>query len=295
MTLCLLPAQTGTATLSAPDAFPALADLPLTCHDGWSLEQLQIGFPDVRAVSRVRALADGVYDDTFFLGARAVTLTLRIASATATQAALDAIMPFLSPRIRPVLTWSLAGSPTNLRSLTLRGVDAPVVIDGPSYQRVVVSFVSTESFMRSGDEHCVAAIAQPNLGRTYDLTFDRVYSSTSPTVQFTVNNAGNAPAPWRATINADAVNPSITVNGLLMSFSQNGGVTLTGGDQLFVSVDQRLAERSPFPLTPVYDRMNFYDWRWDNFLLLPGPNLIEFAIAPGGDSLMTFCWHDTWL
>jgi hypothetical protein len=291
VTACLLPPAPGSATLSCT----GLLDLPLTCEQGWSLEQLQIGFPSVRAVVRSRALDDGVFDDTLFVGARAVTLTLRMATATATQAAIDAIMPFMSPRNRPTLTWALAGSPGNLRSLELRGVDAPVVIDGPSYQRIVCSWVSTEAYLRGGDEHCVTVDALPTEGRTYDLTFDRVYTSLGPVVSFNAFNAGTAPARWRAIITADVVNPRVIINGVPMTFNQNGGVTLTGTDELFIDTGLRRVEVSPFPLTPVYDRLNFYDWRWDDLLLQPGNNLIEFGVSTGDDSSLTFCWFDSWL
>jgi hypothetical protein len=291
MTACLLPPAPGSATLSCV----GLLDLPLTCEQGWSLEQLQIGFPAVRPVVRSRALDDGVFDDTLFVGARAVTVTLRMATATATQAAIDAIMPFMSPRQRPTLTWALAGSPGNLRSLTLRGVDAPVVIDGPSYQRIVCSWVSTESYLRGGDEHCVAAVAQATEGRTYDLTFDRVYSSVSPSVSFIVNNAGTAPARWRAVINATATDPTLTINGVPMTFNQNGGVNLVGFDQLFISTAERSVLITPFPLSSAYDRVNFFDWRWDELLLQPGDNLITFTVSAGNNSLLEFCWYDSWL
>lgn len=295
MTTCLIPAAPGTAVLSGPGSYPALLDLPLSCEDGWSLEQLQIGFPAVRPVVRNRAIADGIFDDTRFVGQRAVTLTLRMATPTATQAALDRLLPYLSPRQRPVLTYALAGSPTELRSLTLRGVDAPIVIDGPSYQRIVASFVSTDSYLRGGSEHCEVVQSPTTTGRTYDLTFDRVYSLTSAVVSFNAYNAGTAPAPWRATIDATATNPILTVNSIPMTFNQNGGVVLTGTDQLFIDVDRRSIDVSPFPLTTAYDRVNFFDWRWDDLMLQPGNNLIEFQIAAGGSSQLEFCWFDTYL
>lgn len=295
MSVCLLPPQTGSATLSAPLSLVGLLDLPLTCEEGWSLEQLQIGFPAVRSVVRSRALADGVIDDTIFVGQRAVTLTLRIASPTATQAALDRIIPFVSPRERPVLTWSLAGSPTEVRSLTLRGVDAPVVIDGPSYQRIVVSFVSTDPYIRSGAEQCVSAVANAEPGRTYDLTFDRVYASTLPSVTFNVFNAGTAPTPWRAVIGATVTDPVLTINAVPMTFDQNGGITISGTDQLFIDSGFRTIEASPFPLTSVYDRVNFFDWRWDDLLLLPGNNSVTFTVSPGDSATLDFCWFDAYL
>lgn len=294
MTTCLVPAAPGSAVLSSPDSFPSLPDLPLTCEDGWSLEQLQIGFPAVRPVVRNRAIGDGVFDDTLFVGARAVTITLRMATPTATQAAIDRAMPFMSPRNRATLTWSLAGSPTDVRTLNLRGVDAPIVIDGPSYQRLVLSFVSTESYLRGPVENCVLLTAPPTTARTYDLTFDRVYQTVSPVVSTTITNAGNAPAPWRAIINADAVNPILSINGIPLAFNQNGGVNLTGVDQLYIDAGRRSILITPFPLTSAYDRVDFFNWRWDDLLLQPGNNLIEFQIAAGGNSVMSFCWYDTW-
>lgn len=288
---CLLPPAPGSATLSAS----GLLDLPLTCDQGWSLEQLQIGFPAVRAVVRSRALADGVFDDTTFTGQRAVTATLRINSATATQAAIDAVMPFMSPRRRPVLTWALGGSPGDLRTLVLRGQDAPIVIDGPSYQRIVCSWVSVDSFIVGAVEHCEVATSTTDDGRTYDLTFDRVYSSLAPTTSFFAVNAGTAPAHWRATITATITDPVLRINGVDMDFSQNGGVSLTGTQTLDIDTQARTILLNNDPATPAYDKVNFTDWTWDDLLLQPGSNLVEFISTPGDTSTVTLCWRDTWV
>lgn len=291
MSLCLLPPDVGSATLSAT----GLLDLGLSCDQGWSLEQLQIGFPVVRPVVRSRALADGVFDDTLFTGQRAVTLTLRINSATATQAAIDAIMPFVSPRRRPTLTWALAGSPGDLRTLVLRGVDAPIVIDGPSYQRLVCSWVSVDSFILGAVEHCETATSSTDDGRDYDLTFDRVYSSLAPTTSFFAINAGTAPAHWRATMTATVTDPILRVNGVDMDFSQNGGVSLIGTQTLDIDTQARTILLNNDPSTPAYDKVNFTDWTWDDLLLQPGSNLIQYITTPGDTSTVTLCWRDTWL
>jgi hypothetical protein len=290
-TPCLIPPAPGSATLSAP----GLLDLELTCDQGWSLEQLQIGFPAVRPVVRSRALADGVFDETTFLGQRAVTATLRIASATATQAAIDAVMPFMSPRRRPTLTWALAGSPTDYRTLVLRGVDAPIVINGPSYQLLVCSWVSTDSFVLGVTEHCESATASSDDGRTYDLTFDRTYTGVLASSSFYAINSGSAPAHWRATITAIATDPTIRVNGVAMDFDQNGGVTLTGSQTLVIDTKARTILLNNDPATPRYDRTNFTDWTWDDLLLQPGQNLVEFFTDTSDTGTLTMCWYDTYL
>lgn len=288
---CLLPPAPGSATLSAT----GLLDLELSCEQGWSLEQLQIGFPAVRPVVRSRALADGVFDETTFVGQRAVTITLRMATPIATQTAIDAIMPFMSPRRRPTLTWALAGFPQTYRSLVLRGVDAPIVIDGPSYQFIVCSWVSVDSFILGIEEHCETATASTDDGRTYDLTFDRDYTGPLPTSAFYATNAGTAPAHWRATITADVVDPTIQINGVNMDFDQNGGVTLVAGQTLDIDTKARTILLDNDPTTPAYDRTNFTDWTWDDLLLQPGQNLVRFFTSTGDTGTLTVCWFDTYL
>jgi hypothetical protein len=290
-THCQIPPAPGSATLSAV----GLLDLELTCEQGWSLEQLQIGFPGARPVVRSRALADGVFDETTFLGQRAVTTTLRMATATATQAAIDAMMPFMSPRRRPTLTWALAGSPTAYRTLVLRGVDAPIVIEGPSYQALVCSWVSTDSFILGVDQHCESATASTDDGRIYDLTFDRTYIGGLPSSAFYAINSGTAPAHWTATITADANDPTIRVNGVTMDFDQNGGVTLVGSETLNIDTQARTILLNNDPATPRYDRTNFTDWTWDDLLLQPGQNLIEFRTDITDTGTLTVCWYDTFL
>lgn len=291
MTICLLPPATGSATLTAD----GLSTLPLVCDQGWSLEQLQIGFPSARPVVRSRALTDGVFDESKYLGTRAVTMTLRMATPTATQAALDAIMPFMSPRRRPILTYALAGNPTALRAMELRGVDAPVVIDGPSYQRLVCSWVSTDPFVQGINERCVLFEAGATTGRTYNLVFDRIYSSSGSTSTGSVVNLGNAPAHWTATLTATTTDPAIRINGVDMTFDQNGGVSLIGAQTLNIDTRNRTILLNNNPLTPAYNRTNFFDWTWDDLLLQPGSNLVQYILDPGDDSTLTICYYDHWI
>lgn len=290
-THCLIPPAPGSATLSAT----GLLDLELTCEQGWSLEQLQIGFPGVRPVVRSRALADGVFDETTFVGQRAVTMTLRMTTPIATQTAIDAMMPFMSPRRRPTLTWALAGSPTDYRTLVLRGVDAPIVIEGPSYQRLICSWVSTDAFILGIEERCDTATATTDEGRLYNLTFDRIYGTSLPSSAFYAINSGTAPAHWRATITANVVDPTIRVNGVSMDFDQNGGVTLIGTQTLDIDTQARTILLNNDPATPRYDRTNFADWTWDDLLLQPGQNLVEFLTGIADTGTLTMCWYDTYL
>ena len=51
--------------------------LTLDEANGWFVQSLDVGYPQVRAVVNPRADADGVYDSTLYFGARTVSLSLR--------------------------------------------------------------------------------------------------------------------------------------------------------------------------------------------------------------------------
>jgi len=285
----------GTATLSA-NGVPAL---DLACDTGFVLVDLQVGFPAERPVVRSRALADGVFDESTYLGQRAVSVTLRLDHRVmSTQALIDRLMPFMSPRRRPTLTWSLPQTPTELRSLTLRGVDAPLVISGPKYTTVICSWVSEGSFSVSPTEQCrsINPLEFVEVGRTYPLTFDRYYDPQPPVGAFYVINAGSAPAQWTAQIDASIIDPILTINGVSMTFDRNGGVNLITGQTLNIDSEARTILLNNDPTISRYDRVNFQDWTWDDLLIQPGQNLVRIQ-GSGFDAntLLTFCWRDTYL
>lgn len=286
----------GVAMLSADD----LETLDLTCDDGFVLVGFQVGFPAERPVVRFRALSDGVFDDTLYLGQRAVTITLRLDHRVdSTQTLLDRLRPFLSPRRRVTFSWAQPQTPTELRSLTLRGVDAPLVITGPKYLTVTCSWVSTGSFLL--DPVVNTAQLNPNEpesegGRTYPLTFDREYSPIPPPGSIYVYNAGTAPANWTMSLRGGAVDPTIQIRTSEMIFASNGGVTLATGETLDISTADRTIVQNGDPSQSRLDRVNFLDWTWDDLLFQPGDNVVGLS-GSGFDyyTLLTISWQDTYL
>lgn len=286
----------GTAVLSAT----GLTSLDLACDEGFVLISLQVGFPAERPVVRSRALADGVFDDSTYLGQRAVTVSLRLDHRVqSTQALIDRLMPFMSPRRRPSLTWSLPQTPTDYRSLSLRGVDAPLVIAGPKYTTITCSWVSEDAFSISPTQQCesINPLNPPaEVGRTYPLTFNRYYAPQPPSGAFYVVNNGTAPAQWTAQIDANIVDPIITINGVDMEFDRNGGVTLITGQTLNIDSAARTILLNDDPTISRYDRVNYQDWEWNDLLIQPGQNLVRIQGSGfNASTLLTFCWHDTYL
>lgn len=290
---CPIPVTQGSAVLYGGSLDP----LPIDGTNGYSLESLQVGFPGERPVVRSRALSDGAFDESKYLGQRAVTMTVRLATRTQTQALIDQLLPFMSPRIRPTLAYALAGdNPFPVRSLTLRGVDAPVVIDGPFYQAVTCSWVSSDPFIYGEGERCTfLTVTAEEEGRVYDLTFDRIYGGGGSVASVVITNNGTAPAQWRASLSATTTNPSLRINGVLVTTAANGGVVLAGSDTLEIDTRERTCLLNGDPTLSRYNRLNYADWTWDDLVLQPGDNLIEYILDPGDESTMTFCWYDTWL
>lgn len=283
-----------------------LGQLDLDCDDGFVVSELEIGFPEERAVVRGRSLADGIYDDTKYLGARVITVSIRFNAdkcdtATETQTLIDQVMAYMSPRLRPRLVWTIQENSLLERSAIVRGVDAPVVINAPRYTSVVFQFVTTTAHLELPTPVC--ATRNPNLyvdepGRVYPLTFDRVYPPGIPTDALAITNPGNAPANWIGTITAAANQPNVIVNGVRIEMNRAGGVNLIGGQTLVIDTLERTVLLNGDPAESRYDRLNFEEWTWDDLLLRPGVNAIRFNGTGSWfdpSTRLTICTRGAWL
>jgi len=279
---------------------PSLPTLELTCGEGYVLDAFQISAPAERAVTAVRALADGQFDRTRFLGPRAITVSMVLDERVegSMQRLTDNLAAFMSPRIRPTIIWSLPGTPFVERALTVRGTDWPFVVRGKKLQTIACSFVSEEAATRSVDPNELVLLPIPEVeeGREYDLEFDREYVPALPRGSATVNNAGNHVTAWRATIRASITNPILSFNGTPMRFDRNGGVALAVDQTLVIDSNTRTIRLNGDPNISRYDRVNFEDWEWDDLLLRPGDNLVRVQGSDIGPlASVTLEWYDRWL
>lgn len=289
---------------SATLSDPVLGDLSMR-SDPFVMVSLQVSSPAVRAVMRNRALANGMIDDTRFSGARAVTLSLRLNDHRAActpgtptmQALYDLLLPYTVPRRRPTLRWSLPGS-TLERQLTVRGDSAPMTFDGPKHPMIACQFVAAGGEITSRDQQCVTINASTDVaepGRTYPLTFPRVYPASLGVGARLVHVGGNEPAHWIGTIFAAVTNPTLMINGISVNFDQLGGVDLTGVQFLVINTRNRTIYLNGDPATPRYDKSNYTAWSWADLLLQPGDNLIRFGGSViGTNPSVNICWYDTW-
>lgn len=281
---------------------PTLGVLDLMAP-GYVVADIVIGHPVERPVERDRALNDGRIDESQFLGGRAVTFSVMLDTRVLPmETLLDRFKAFMSPRRRPLLVWSYLGTPTSLRTLLVRGVDAPVALNGTRYPTLVTSWKSPWAFQRGYESSCVVVIPSQaeEAGRTYPLEFDRTYPAQLPVGAFVALNEGNENADWRATVavggSGTVVNPVFTVNGVPMRFAENGGITLTAGQTLMIDTAARSVLLNNDPADPRLDRVNYLDWQWEDLQLAPGTNLVSFRHnGSSTEAFATICWDTTWL
>ena len=284
---------------------PTLGTLDLECADGFVVVDFQIGWPEVREVVTPRALSDGSIDTTYYLGKRPVTVTLRFdQTKLATQNLIDLVTPFLSPRYRPQIVWTVqqsgpwcpgpAASVETIRSLRVRGVDGPLVVDAPKYLTMALQWIAQDPYTTGLNQSCAVALitGSEEFGRTYDLTFDRDYPYSPQYGVTTFTPKGNAPMDWVATITSELTDPSLLINDVSIDFS---GVTLLPGQTIIIDTLERTILLNGDPNSSLHGQTNFQDWTWDEIRLTPGENQIRLQ-APSytGSPSFTLCWYDKW-
>jgi len=290
----------------------SLGDLALTCENGYVVTSFQLGSPAVREVAHERALADGTVDDTLYVGARAITVNLVLDQRVAPlQTLLDRLSPYVSPRRRPRFIWTLPGSETERRSLTVRGVEAPFVLERPKYPPVVVQWVAPDGLITTPEPTCewIAPSSDEVDGRTYDecplvpspdrietatttgRCYDRTYPPAQPRGGRIITTAGNEIAEWTAAFYGPITNPTITINDVPVTIT----VTLGWGQSVVIDTRERTILRNGDPTQSLYGQSNYQAWSWDQLRLRPGENSIRYSgYGITVETSAAFCWSDTW-
>lgn len=181
-----------------------LGILNLSCDTGYVVRTYEFGFPTVREVTYSNSLDDGNFDVTAFFGPRAVTLDMVLRNTPsvdgtgtpiATEAELrDQLMKFLSPARRPILMFSEHGD-SRVRTLMLRGSDAPFAVARPRFNELSASWVAPHGVIENIDlKQFYFTFSEENLEATYILR---------------AHNKGTTPSHWTMTINGDLESPQL--------------------------------------------------------------------------------------
>lgn len=280
---------------------------------GYVVSEWTVGFPEVRAVSRSRALSDGNVDDSRFVGPRAISFGITIDQRIADpQVLVEQLTPYLSPRVRPRLAWAIPGS-TQVRSAVVRGQDMALSIVRPKFHQVVASWVAPNGLLESANlnSRTIRPSTDVEDGRHYTLPGDqygpyytntdagdvgRQYEPGAGIGAYIVNNAGNAVADWTAVIYGPVETPSLEINGTDIIFNRDGGLTLNGGTSVVIDSRTRTILRNNDPADSLYGKVNFDEWAWEDVRLQPGLNRIVYGGAViGTSSSVVFSWRDSYL
>jgi len=268
------------------------------------VESFQISSPEIRANVKNRSLMDGVFDDTLYYGASAITVTTRLAShikcsASAanykTRELRNELVRYCNPRLRPRLYWLYPGD-TIGQWATVRGDSWPFTIDAQKYPALTVQFRNPLGSMSLGDPQDAPnwAAALPGdvpEGRNYNLAFNRSYPELLvPVGAALVNNEGNSKSGWEMQVQGPfEAGAKVTLGGVEIQLNQE---LLPGQFARLRTLNKTIFRDNG---TSYYPYTNFGEWVWDDVLLSPGVTEIAFDGQVGGvpSGFATIEWHST--
>lgn len=275
---------------------------------GYIVEQVDIGAPNIREAVNDRPLAHGTFDYTRWSGARTVTLNMALVPGTSSRRRLlDGLAPFLDPGARSTLhvATDKLGPYRQIQVRASGDLSAPW--ERPPYVRVTLGWTTVGSPMfRSDDVHeggfawSVAGVP----GRTYDLTFDRIYPE-SPAIRGLVINDGDQPGDWVAEIAGPLSSPAVHNLTVGQTVATTGLTVLRDQTLVIDSSDMTVMLDG---ISSRYGSLDFTKTSW--WKLVPGTNVVILEGAGGqaggssatdpvtGELLPSACrirWWDTYL
>ena len=279
-------------TLSTPEV-PTL-----TIGDGgdFGLRALDLGFPQVRAVVSPRPAADGVIDETTYIGSRLITADIILYPGTWERE--QALRAFLSPRYRSSMAITPPDGPELVTTVRGAALSAPVVLEDLTggVKRINAQWTAPFGILESAAMNTVVVAAAGTVlaaGRTYDLQFDRDYPAADPSGSSTVTNAGTAEAYPVLKVHGPCTAPAIahTTSGRVLSFPT---LTINEGDFLEIDTRNKTIRYNANADDSRYGALDFAISSW--WSLSPGLQRIRFIpetfTAP---SQVQVTWRDAWI
>lgn len=271
---------------------------------GWFCPSLDLGFPDIRDVVSNRPDQDGIDDRTQYFGAR--TITAEITALRSAGAQIDAVAamfaPFMVPSARPILHYVLDRPGAAERTMTLRAAGYSMPIVGADERDIQLQWVAADPAAQDPVEKTATAYAGSSTvsGRTYNLTFPRVYpvGGASPTTGYITTVGDLAIWPhlrFYGPMTGGYVNiaPATGPVPLLVMFLPS--FTIAAGHYVDVATDRRNAWADGDPTQSVVAYIDWYNSKWAT---IP-PNVLHFmGLHSNSTSAITqvqATWHDRYI
>jgi hypothetical protein len=274
--------------------------------NGIYVGKVDIGSPAVREVSNDVVDADGVADETQFIGARVLSLSgTLVASATAgtRQEILARLQRFCDPGIRPTITIALNDDEPRVATLRPEGCAAPIERPGTCTFAAAWRIPDPRFYVGDGtgaavwEQVTVYPPASVSQGRAYNLAFPRIYPSAwggSGFVGVTVEGA--APTWPTHTIYGPATNPIVTITDdtghtSVVAFN---ALTLAIGDYLTIETELRAVYLNGDRNADRYSTIDVTRTIWGP--MYPGANTVRFnADAFAAPAVLVTAWRSAYL
>lgn len=264
-----------------PTAAGYKAPLPLLVASGFVPQTLTIGFPEVRDVVDKRPIADGTYDYTAYYGSGSVQLVVAIASELTPglddEDLLDMLKAWMPPGRRTYLHYRF--SPTKpLRRILCRTTAAsrPYNFVRNNFGMVSLGWRSVDGVSEAVDEITfdLSPGGTGELGRAYDLTFDRTYPASTPLGTAVRNILGTDDALPFVRIFGPCTQPRIEniTTGKKLEFLST--FSLLAGEFLDIDFKEGTVLLDGNPANSRYDKVDFSVSEW--WTLIPGDNLLRY-------------------
>jgi hypothetical protein len=250
--------------------------LDLIPANGFFVREFNLGYPAPRTVVDNRPNIDGTDDRTRFFGSRVVSLSVDLIGNK--WDLLDQLSPYMIPGARPFLVFDDAAQPRRFR---LRASDESKVIQSPTIsQNVFLQWVAPDGVAETVNQSEQIAFASVGVspGFTFDLSFDLVFPTASPSGRTNVFTLGNArcypvmqlwgPCTFPRVDNLQDLNSAGVPKQLAFD------IALSAGQYLEVDTRERTVLLNGNANQPRYSTLDFSVSEW--WTLAPGNNFVKY-------------------
>jgi hypothetical protein len=275
-------------------------DLMQIMQNGIAVSKKDLGSPAVREVTYDLASSDGTDDQTRFFGQRVVAITGKCFN-TPTQSrskAWDLLMPYLDPQARVKLQYrfdSDVAAPREIRNMRVsqytKGASSPTAFDFQiQWKADPISFESAQKTLS------LIPTGVAGVGRTYPLTFPRVYSSATGASPGIATSYGTYKTWPIYRIYGPCTNPTIQSSpaNCLASGQIVMAITIPTGSYVEIDTLARTVMLGGPSGSSRYSTVDFSQTTWSP--LQPGQNTITYtAGAASPPCSLTVLWNDAFL
>lgn len=276
--------------------------LELSKANGFVLQGVNTSYPDVRRNRQTLPNQSGAIDQTTYFGDRPVTLNIGIAHELSPfdsdQKVLDQLRAWMLPSLRYYL-FLTDGSTGQLRRYRVRpnSMGARYSAESPSQFTVeTVQWIAMDGISEDPAEQIVQISrgTDSELGRPYDLTFDRTYPPSGVIGEAIVHQNGTAPAWPALRIFGPCTGPRLTNLTIGKMFKMDDAFELLDGEYLEVNMSSGTVLLDGVAANSRYSSLDFSLNEW--WQLAPGNNLLRYdAVLSAPPSVIEVTYRHTYL